>query len=126
MADAGDIKATIERYWAAFSEGDRDGWLGCFADGAWIEDPVGTPRRDGKDSIGEFYDQSHSMADSIALVPGGVLNICGNEAAFTMQARPTIGGDVYAVDIIDAMTFDDDARITTMKAYWDPAAMRPI
>jgi steroid delta-isomerase len=125
MADAADIKATIERYWAAFTADDRDGWLGCFADSAWIEDPVGSPRRDTKESIGAFFDESHAMADSIALVPGDVLNVCGTEAAFTMQARPTIGGAQYVVDIIDAMTFDDDAKITTMKAYWDPSAMRP-
>ena len=56
---------------------------------------------------------------------GGMVNICGDEAAFTMQARPMLGGAEYVVDIIDVMTFDDDARITTMKAFWDPAAMRP-
>jgi steroid delta-isomerase len=126
MPDPADLRSTIERYWASFSAKDRDGLLACFADGAWIEDPIGTPRRNGKDSIGEFFDQSQSMADSVALVPGDVVNICGNEAAFVMQAQPTIGGTTYAIDIIDVMTFDDDARITTMKAYWNPAEMRPL
>ena len=42
------IRETIERYWAAFCTNDRDAYLGCFADDAWIEDPLGTPRRNGK------------------------------------------------------------------------------
>ena len=42
-----------------------------------------------------------------------------------MQARPVIGGATYAVDIIDVMTFDDAGKITTMRAFWDPAEMRP-
>jgi steroid delta-isomerase len=126
MPDPATIRATIERYWASFTANDRASLLDCFADGAWIEDPIGTPRREGKESIGEFFDQSQSMADSLALVPGAVVNICGAEAAFVMQAQPTIGGTTYVIDIIDVMTFDDDAKVTTMKAYWNPAEMRPL
>lgn len=51
--------------------------------------------------------------------------ILGNEAAHTMQARPKLGDDVFSVDIISVMTFDDDARITTMRAFVDPASMGP-
>jgi steroid Delta-isomerase len=130
MADPEDvtaaIRATVERYWATFSASDRDGWLGCFAADAWIEDPVGTPRREGVEDIGAFFDQSHGAADSIEL-RGGLLTVCGTEAAFTMEVRPTIGGTTFVMDVIDAMTFAVDggeARITTMKAFWDPAAMR--
>ena len=42
-----------------------------------------------------------------------------------MQARPSIGGTTLVVDIIDVMTFDDAGKITTMRAYWDPAEMHP-
>jgi steroid delta-isomerase len=124
MADAAKIRETIEQYWAAFSTNDRDAYLGCFADGAWIEDPLGTPRRNGSAELAEFFEESQQLADSVTLV-GGIVNVCGDEAAFSMQARPMLGGAEYVVDIIDVMTFDDDARITTMKAYWDPATMRP-
>ena len=124
MADAAQIRQTIETYWAAFSADDRARFLGCFADGAWIEDPVGTPRRQGIDDIGAFYDQSHGLADSIEL-RGTKVNVCGDEAVFHMEIRPTIGGTEMLMDCFDHMTFDDDARIVTMRAFWDPAEMRP-
>ena len=44
------------------------------------------------------------------------MNVCGDEAAFTMQAGPMLGGAEYVVDLIDVMALDDDALITTMKA----------
>ena len=53
------------------------------------------------------------------------MRVAGDEAAFPMQARPRMGGEEFVVDIIDVMRFDDEARITSMRAFWDPAEMRP-
>ena len=124
-ADADTIRATIDRYTGSFSAGDRDGLLACFADDAWIEDPVGTPRREGKASIGQFFDENQALADSVELRRTGPVRVVAGEAAFPMQARPSIGGTTYCIHIIDVMTFDDAGRITTMRAFWDPAAMAP-
>jgi steroid Delta-isomerase len=125
MADRDTIDKTIDAYLAAFSAPDREGWLGCFADGAWIEDPVGTPRRDGLDAIGAFWDETHGLPDAIELRPLGLRVVVGAEATFTMQARPNLGGEIYALDVIDHMTFDDAGKITSMRAFFDPTAMRP-
>jgi steroid Delta-isomerase len=125
MADRASIQKTIDNYLAAFTANDREGWLDCFADDAWIEDPVGTPRRVGREAIGAFWDETHTVADSIELRSLGITTIVDSEAAFTMQARPKLGGETYAIDIIDLMTFNDDAKVTTMRAFFDPAAMRP-
>jgi steroid delta-isomerase len=125
MPDRAAVQKTIDSYLAAFTAGDREAWLACFADDAWIEDPVGTPRRTGRDEIGAFWDESHAVPDSVELRSLGLTNIVGAEAAFTMQARPDLGGELYALDVIDVMTFDDDARITTMRAFFDPTTMRP-
>jgi len=124
-ADADTIRATIDRYTAAFSAGDRDGLLACFTDDACIEDPVGSPRLQGMDAIGGFFDQNQALADSVELRRTGPVRVAAGEAAFPMQARPTIGGTTYCIHIIDVMTFADDGRITTMRAFWDPAAMAP-
>jgi steroid delta-isomerase len=124
-ADADTIRATVEAYCAAFTARDRDAYTGLFAEDAWIEDPVGTPRREGRDAIGGFFDESSGMADAIELRQTGPVRVAAGECAFPMQARPEIGGATYCVDIIDVMTFDDAGRITTMRAFWDPAEMRP-
>lgn len=122
-ADAETIRATVDRYTSSFA--DRDALLACFADDAWIEDPVGTARYEGKEALSGFFDQSSSLADSLELRQTGPVRVAAGECAFPMQARPDMGGTTYVVDIIDVMTFDDDGRITTMRAFWDPAEMRP-
>ncbi|HEY8525405.1 MAG TPA: nuclear transport factor 2 family protein [Acidimicrobiales bacterium] len=126
MADRASIQKTIDSYLAAFTANDKEAWLDCFADDAWIEDPVGTPRRTGRDAIAAFWDDAHRVPDSIELRAMGLTVIVDSEAAFTMQARPNLGGETYAIDIIDVMTFNEDAKITTMRAFFDPAAMRPV
>ena len=124
-ADAATIRSAVDAYCAAFTNGDRAAYVGLFADDAWIEDPVGSPRLEGHEGIGGFFDQSSAMADSIELRRTGPVRVAAGEGAFPMQARPNIGGTVYCVDIIDVMTFDDTGKITTMRAFWDPAEMHP-
>jgi steroid Delta-isomerase len=123
-ADAATIRSTVQAYCDAFTKRDRAAYVGLFADDAWIEDPVGTPRREGHDGIGAFFDESSGMADSIELRLTGPVRVAAGECAFPMQARPTMGGAVFCVDIIDVMTFADDGKITTMRAFWDPTEMR--
>ncbi|MGK2947204.1 MAG: nuclear transport factor 2 family protein [Acidimicrobiales bacterium] len=124
-ADAATIRATVEAYCAAFTAGDRAAYVGLFAEDAWLEDPVGSPQIKGHEAIGGFFEQSSSMAESIELRLTGPVRVAAGEAAFPMQARPSIGGATFCVDIIDVMTFDDAGKITTMRAFWDPAEMRP-
>jgi steroid Delta-isomerase len=124
-ADAAAIRGTVEAYCAAFTKADRDAYVGLFTEDAWIEDPVGTPRLEGHDGIGGFFDQARGMADTIELRQTGPVRVAAGECAFPMQARPELDGTTFVVDIIDVMTFADDGRITTMRAFWDPAEMRP-
>ena len=115
----------MDAYCAAFTAGDQSAYVALFSEDAWIEDPVGTPTHHGHEGIGAFFAQSSGLADSIELRLTGPVRVAAGECAFPMQARPSIGGDTYCMDIIDVMTFDDDGRITTMRAFWDPAEMRP-
>ena len=66
------------------------------------------------------------MSDSMELVRTGPIRAAGDEAAFPFQVRPTMGDTRLVVDIIDVFTFDDDARIVGMRAFWDPTEMRPF
>src|SRR3546814_7680130 len=56
------------------------------------------------------------VADSVELRRTGPVRVAGNEAAWPLQARPTIGGATMCVDIIDVMTFDDAGKITPMRS----------
>jgi steroid delta-isomerase len=125
MADAADIRSTIERYTATFSAGDRDGWLALWAEGATMEDPVGSYLKEGKEAIGAFYDQGWASAESIELRLSSFVIVCGSEASFAMDVRPTVGGATMVIPAIDVMTFDDEARITSQRAFVDFSQLRP-
>jgi steroid delta-isomerase len=130
MPDAAAIRSTIDNYVTRMSNGDREQWLDLFADTATVEDPVGTPIRQGRESIGEFFDFAQSLADRLTLERSGPVRVVGNEAAWPMQAISELGGERFVVDIIDVMTFEDatvdgEARISSLRAFWDPSEMRP-
>lgn len=125
MPDAAAIRATIDQYLARFSAGDRDGWLALWADGATMEDPVGSPLRRGREEIGAFYDESTAAADSVELRPAGPVQVVGSEAAFVFEVRPVVGGVALSMPVIDVMTFDDDARITSQRAFVDFGLLTP-
>lgn len=125
MADESVIRETIEKYWKAFSAGDRDAWVALFTDDATVEDPVGTPVNRGKDAIGAFFDTAHSLADSIELRSVDITAVNGHEAAFAMQIRPVIGGATFVMDAIDVMTFAEDGRIASQRAFWQQESMGP-
>lgn len=129
MPDAAAIRATVEEYQAAFTRGDREGWIGQFSTDATLEDPVGSEVRHGHGGIGEFWDGFRNLADEVEMRSTGPTRVAGTEAAFPFQIRVKLGDDWMLLDVIDTMTFvdgpDGSARIQTMRAFWDMADMHP-
>ncbi len=125
-ATAEQITATIDRYVAAFSQGDKDGYLGLFAPDAILEDPVGSDVCHGPVEIAGFWDGVRALTPTIVLEVVGTPRVAAGEAAFALRALPELGDTKMVVDIIDVMSFDDDGKITSLRAYWDMAEMRPL
>ncbi len=125
MASSEEIRATVERYAEIWSRGAVDELVELFSPDATIEDPVGSELRRGHDGLREFWELVHGMSDGLEMVITGPIRVAGHEAAFPMQALSNVGDDRLVLDIIDTMTFDEAGRITTMRAYWDAADMRP-
>ncbi len=121
-----EIRATVERYTQVFSAADKEGYVGLFADDATLEDPVGGEVHRGRDAISGFWDQTRQMTPTIELVITGPIRVAGNEAAFPGEARPKLGDDHMAVPIVDTLAFDDEGRITALRAFWDFADLRPL
>jgi steroid delta-isomerase len=126
MATPDEIRATLDAYRATFSANDREAWLDLFTADATVEDPIGSELQRGREAIGAFFDTSHSMADSIELRPARPVPVAGHEAAMPFTIVVEVGGSKMAIDAIDAMTFAEDGRITSQRAYWDMAAAHPL
>ena len=48
------------------------------------------------------------------------LRVSGNEAAFQFRLTVAAGDNRMRIEPIDVMAFDDDGKVTAMKAYWSP------
>ncbi len=125
MPSPEQVRAVVDDYLASFPKKDREAFVGCFADDARQVDPVPSPPNVGKEAIGQFWDNIVAITDKLEPELQQV-NVCGNQAAlvFTMNARSGEGG--RAIDIVDILEVDDDGKIASLHAYWDPAAMRPL
>ena len=119
MANEKKLKAQLAAYLEGWSTNNKESWLALFADNATLEDPVSTPTHKGKEAIAAFWDRVHELPMRfIPEIQRAV--ICGNEGMllFRMVTRSE-GGPGMAVDIVDIITFNDEAKITSLKAYWD-------
>jgi steroid delta-isomerase len=112
------IREVIEQYVARVATGTTEEVLELYAEGATVEDPVGSGVRTTREAIRQFYAGLEGLEQA-----GEVLSsrIAGGEAAFLFELRTKAGDQTYTLAPIDVMTFDDDGRITSMKAYWSDA-----
>lgn len=119
-ADRDRILDTIQRYVDLVGTGTADEILDLYAEGATVEDPVGTEVRATRESIHEFYAAIEPLEQESRLVSA---RVAAGEAAFQFELVTRVGEQTYTLAPIDVMTFDDDARITTMRAFWSNADM---
>jgi steroid delta-isomerase len=119
MADVAAMKSAVEAYTACHSAGDVDGIMALFSENAIAHDPIGSPPHVGYEGVRAFFAATHDMVDSLTLTLTGPIRCAGEFAAFPMTARSVIGGSALEIDIIDVMTFDEDGKISEMKAYWN-------
>ena len=112
------IREVIEQYVDRVATGTTDEIMELYAEGATVEDPVGTDVRTTRESIREFYAGLEELEQA-----GEVLSvrIAGGQAAFLFELRTKAGDQTYTLAPIDVMTFDDDGKITSMRAYWSNA-----
>jgi len=123
MADAALIRQIYDRYPEMVTKGDVDGIVALYAQDASIEDPIGSELRRGEAAIRAFYESS---AGSITMLRTGPVRVAGNEAATPLVALiGPEGPDQQALDIISVMVFDDEGKVTSMRAYWSFDGMRP-
>ncbi|HYZ67919.1 MAG TPA: nuclear transport factor 2 family protein [Mycobacterium sp.] len=114
MSTAQDNVETVNRYLERLAKGQPDEIAELYAVDATVEDPVGGEVHIGRQAIRGFYANALQGTSETEVV---TLRALGNEVAFFW--RLTVGG-AMRIDIISTMTFDDDGKIASMKAYWGP------
>ena len=123
MPSADDYAKTVNRYLELVANGSAADVTALYVEDATIEDPIGSELRRGRAAINEFYAAFETMEKQTELVS---LRVGGNEAAFLWSLTIKAGDSGTVIEPISVMTFDDDAKITSMRAFWSPADVKPV
>ena len=118
MPSAEDITQAVNRYIETMAKGRADDLVEFYADDATLEDPVGGEVHIGRQAIHGFYANVEDLKRESELV---TLRVAGNEAAFLFRLTVDCGENRMRIEPIEVQVFDDNTKITSMKAYWSPA-----
>jgi steroid delta-isomerase len=117
MSTPEDNANTVNRYLELAAQGRADDIADLYAADGTVEDPVGGEVHIGRQAIRGFYDSLPKNGASAEVV---TLRALGNEVAFFWALTIDLGENKMRIDIISVMTFDEEGKIATMKAYWTP------
>lgn len=110
------IRAVMQRYVDAITEGDLEGILELFAEDAVVEDPIGSPPKVGKEALREFYQMTVESVDMMILE--GNPRARDNWGACAMIAYPAGMDEKMEVETLDVMEFNDEGEVVAMTAYF--------
>lgn len=122
MPSAEQMIAAVHAYVAGFEAGDTEAIVALFAADATVEDPVGTPPKQGTEAIRQFYAQSVATGARLELL--GDPRCAGDFVAFPFAVRLEWQGRKQVIEVIDTFRVDDHGKITEMRAFFGPANMK--
>ena len=121
MTSPEQIRSTVISYIDMMCRSDIDGIMALYADDATAEDPVGGNVVRGIEALRNFYAMA---APALHVELQGPICVAGNQCAFPLLARLTMGETAQYLDATDIFCFNNDGKITSMRAYWNPAELR--
>lgn len=117
------ISRAVRGYFLAIRAMDAEAFANSFAEDGTTYDPVGTPGVTGREAIRDFLISIAKNFKSVSLTEDSVF-IAGNGAAvkWTGKGTSTTGKEVN-FEGIDVFEVNEDGKIQTVRAYWNPAEM---
>lgn len=117
------ISKAVKAYFAAIRAMDIPAIVNTFAEDAVTEDPAGTPPNRGHKKIEEFFQTVTAGFKEVGLTEDQVF-IAGNGAAVKWTGRGVSKeGRKVKFEGIDILEVNEDGKIQTLHAYWNPAEM---
>ena len=127
--DPHPARAASQRSYSAVAKGDLAEWLTVYAEDCLLEDPVGPSMFDeegrghhGHEGISAFWEKAiapiaafeFTINDSFAN-PGS--NTCANIGSIKTSFPD---GSFTTTDLIMVYVVNDEGRVQSMKAFWEP------
>lgn len=109
------VREVVEEYLRLVATGTADEIVALYAEDATLEDPVGADVLHGREAIRAFYAAIEPLQVETRLF---TLRAVAGEAAFHFEVKTITDGGTFTMAPIEVMTFDEDARVTSMRAWW--------
>jgi steroid delta-isomerase len=117
------ISRAVRAYFLAIRAMDPEAIANTFAEDGTTFDPVSSPGITGRKGIQEFFESIYKNFKTVALDEDSVF-VAGNGAAVKWTGSGTsINGGEVRFEGIDVFEVNDDGKIQTLRAYWNPAEM---
>lgn len=120
---AADVTTIVRGYLRALESGDVEAIVSLYAEDATVEDPVGSTPVVGHEAIRAFYAKAQDMFPRTKL--DGAVRVAGRECAFAFAVTVTYQGQRITIHPIDTFRFDEQGRITQMRAYFGAENIEP-
>ena len=117
------ISRAVRAYFLAIRAMDAEAFANTFAEDGTTFDPVSSPGITGREGIREFLESICKNFKSVGLTEDSVF-VAGNGAAVKWTGSGTsINGSEVKFEGIDVFEVNEDGKIQTLRAYWNPAEM---
>ena len=115
------ISHVVRAYFLAIRAMDADAFANTFAEDGTTFDPVGAPGITGRAAIREFLQTICKNFKSVGLTEDCVF-VAGNGAAVKWTGRGiSSNGKEVKFEGVDVFEVNEDGKIKTVRAYWNPA-----
>ena len=136
--DEHPARTASQRSYSAVAHGDLAEWLTVYAEDCVLEDPVGPSMFDehgaghrGHEGISAFWQKAIAPIHKFEFeITDSFANPGSNSCANIGRIRTSFpDGSHTTTDLIMVYVVNDDGRVASMKAYWEPertmASFRP-
>lgn len=122
MPDEKTMKDAMQAYIDRFNQADAAAIADLYADDATVEDPVGSPVKYGKTEIAAFYKMAVATGARLELA-APIRASHGDSAAMAFNVRLNMPEGKAHIQVIDVMTFTEDGKFASMRAFWGKSDM---
>ena len=120
MPTTDEMRSVVDKYIDLVANGTAEQITELYAEGATVEDPVGTDPHVGLEGVLNFYKVIEPFKRTTELRS---FRAAGNVAVFEFHIVTHFDTMTIELSPVDIMEFDDDGKVARMRALWGPDDM---
>lgn len=120
MPTSDEMRSVVDKYIDLVANGTAEQITELYAEGATVEDPVGTDPHVGLEAVLSFYKVIEPFKRTTELKS---FKAAGNIAVFEFHIVTHFDAMTIELSPVDIMEFDESGKIARMRALWGPDDM---